>query len=112
MRSLYWDTFGEAILDVLDVIEKGYTHRNPIKYEKDKYVLTLELPGVKEKDLELSFEKETLRIKSPRGDPYRLYIGSDIDDEKITATLEDGILTITFPKKQSSSVKTITISKS
>lgn len=108
MRSLWFDVLGESLLDAL---EHSYMIRNPIKSESDRYVLTQELPGVKEKDLNLTFEKGWLRVASPRGDPYNLFIASDVDDEKITAHLEDGILTVIFPKKSSSAVKTIKISK-
>ena len=108
MRDFYFlDTLGESLLRVLEANAYKYPY---ITYDEKKYTLRLEMPGVKEKDLTLSFSYESLKIKLADGGSKNLYIGDNVDEDNIAATLEDGILTVTFPKK-SSAVKTIKISK-
>jgi HSP20 family protein len=93
------------------------------------YKVTVELPGVDEKDLKVEVEKDVLRIFGEKkhesetkdaGDSkengkngqgyYRiersygsferdLALPDDVDTEAITATNKDGILTITLPRK-------------
>ena len=109
MRDLYYlDILGGSLLDLL---EASFYKQDPIKSMDDKYTLRVELPGIKEKDLELTFYDGELKIKHYKGDNRQLYIGDNVDEDNISATLEDGILTVTFPKKNKSTVKTIKISK-
>ena len=113
MRDFYFlDIFGETLLDLID---SKYCEKK-LKEDSDKYSLRVEVPGIKEKDLRLTFEHGTFHLGvDPKYDPTlaatTLYIGDNVDEDNISATLEDGILTVTFPKKNKSTVKTIKISK-
>jgi len=66
--------------------------------------LILDIPGVKKEDLELIIENGYLFVKGKRHDTERLYsqkfyVGRKYENEDIKAKLEDGVLTILFPKK-------------
>jgi len=87
-------------------------------YEKeDKFVVRAELPGVKKEDVDISITGDTLLIKGERKPPADVEAGeykcsevcygsfsrsvsmpSAIDESKIEAFYEDGILEISLPK--------------
>ena len=83
----------------------------------DGYVLQLEMPGVSKDGLELAVENNELTIsgrraesdikadivyRESRGFDYRRVFDLDpsIDTSKITAKMEQGILTLTLPKAE------------
>lgn len=85
---------------------------------KDAYVLEAELPGVNKDGLEVSVENGELTItgrrkpnssqgravyRESRGLDYRraFEIGSSIDTARISAKLDQGVLTLTLPKADS-----------
>ncbi len=100
--------------------------------EGDFYQLTADLPGVKKEDIQIDVENGILTIKAERneetedqdkkgryirrertyGSYQRSFDLSNVDDEKITAKYEDGVLTLELPKKQPPEIegkKSITI---
>ena len=88
---------------------------------KDEFVLTLDIPGVTEKDVHLSITGDMLTIKGERrfereaegnGNTYhrveRLYgkfersvqLPTMVQTDKVKATYRDGVLTVTLPKAE------------
>jgi HSP20 family protein len=88
---------------------------------KDAFVLTLDVPGVTEKDINISINGDLLTIKGERrferagaadGDTYhrleRLYgrfersvqLPTMVQTDKVKATYRDGVLTVTLPKAE------------
>ena len=97
----------------------GFTrHRRPmpaieVRETEKEYFVSVDLPGVAMKDIELSFSEGMLSLKAqrPAADADALYsdrwsgsfervigIGTDVDDEHIQATLQNGVLAVTLPK--------------
>lgn len=80
------------------------TRRERIEEKKDSWILEISLPGFKKEDVEVKVENGILEIhgKTTRWDKVdynRSYtLSDDIDQDKISATMEDGILEITLPK--------------
>lgn len=86
-----------------------------INESEKQFVLTMEMPGVARKDVEVSLEDDTLTIEAERSDTvesegllrseirsgkYRrtFRIGRKIDRDAISARMENGVLTVTLPK--------------
>jgi HSP20 family protein len=99
-----------------------------LRTSKDESVLVAELPGVKKEDLKLSVEKGTLTLSGTRGEQAvpensrslrnELWHGSfsrsielphDVNPEKISATLENGVLRVQLPKAEAVRPREISI---
>ena len=92
-----------------------------------KIVLSIEIPGVKQEDLDIRFEDRTLTLRGERkfekleGREYhrveRLYgtfvrtfaLPRTVDAEAINATYRDGVLEIEMPKREEAKPKQIKI---
>jgi HSP20 family protein len=83
------------------------------------YRIVMDLPGVRNEDLDISLENDALSIKAerrlevpegyhsrraelPQSTTWRrtFNVGNGIDPERISARLDGGILTITLPKSE------------
>jgi len=103
----------------IDVFEKG-----------DKLVVKAEVPGMKEEDIHVSVEDNTLNIRSEKKtesevkneDYYRcersygsffrsVALPSTVDASKIEADYEDGVLEVTMPKKPEVKPKKVAVKK-
>ena len=95
---------------------------------KDKFEISIEIPGVNKKDVDIQFEKDTLRVKALKErsydkddvnklTSYRNYnnvekaykIPSAVDRNKISAECKDGVLTIVLPKTAEAKPKKISV---
>lgn len=91
----------------IDVVEKD-----------DQILLTAELPGIAEDDIDISIQKGVLRLKGEKKmekkddkDNYHVVerrygsfqrsmsLPASVDDAAVTARFDKGVLTITMPKK-------------
>lgn len=91
------------------------------------FVLQAELPGVSEKDVELSVHQNVVTLRgerkadAPEGyavhrqerTPFKftrsLELPMPIDPDKVSAELKDGVLTLTLPKAAEAQPKQITV---
>jgi HSP20 family protein len=91
--------------------------RTNIEEKDDTYVFVMEMPGLTKKDVEVSVENDLLTVKGGetvenkdeggwlrreiRSSKFErsFSLGNDVDQENIKAKMEDGILTVTLPKK-------------
>lgn len=105
--------FDDVFSFVMDGYWGGGGRRNRGYYAFDSEVktlesgdreITLELPGVKREDLKVEWDGDILVVKGKRGkrEFERSFILSPrrTDLDKMEAKLEDGILTISLPKKE------------
>jgi len=135
MAIIRWDPFRDIVTlrDKMNrLFEDAVTHRGEDKdlissswapavdiYEdENQLVLSAEVPGIEEKDVEIKIEDSTLIIQGERkmeketkeenyhrierayGSFYRSFtLPNYVDQEKIQAEHENGVLKITMPKK-------------
>ena len=94
---------------------------------EDALAVVLEMPGVEKKDLDIALENDVLKVdgridfsKYKEMDPvYTEYnvghyarsfaLSSHFDRDKISANIEDGVLTLTLPKAKHAQPRKISI---
>ncbi len=109
------------------VSPKIYTPPVDIYETKDNFMIIADVPGVDDKSLEITVEKNVLTING-RVEPleckdhdltYKEYdegnyrrsfvLSGDIDRDKIEGTVKDGVLRLTLPKTEQMKVRKITV---
>ncbi|MCW2242519.1 Hsp20/alpha crystallin family protein [Azospirillum canadense] len=129
MNRLFDDVFRDLVSPVPSVGfgRMGWPHTDVLETDKE-YRVTAELPGLEEKDIDLSFQDGVLTLKGEKtleqdgeGKRYseRYYgrfersiaVGPDVDEDKISASFKNGVLTVVLPKspEADSKVKRITV---
>lgn len=79
--------------------------------DDERFYVVAELPGVSKESIDLKVENAALTIsvetevgegesKSTRRRARSVTVGEDIDLERVTAKLENGLLTVTLPKAE------------
>ncbi|MCB0324953.1 MAG: Hsp20/alpha crystallin family protein, partial [Bdellovibrionales bacterium] len=100
-----------------------------VKEDEKNYILTADLPGVDAKDIEITMEKGTLTIKGERRSEkvenekgvhrversYGTFVRqfgfpNTVDADGISARTNNGVLTVTVPKRESEQPKKISVS--
>merc|ERR1719421_1898117 len=89
---------------------RGYpTHRYELVDNNEKFELTVDVPGVKEDDIEIKLEENLLTVQGQRtasSESSRFSskfsktfsLDQTVDVEKFTASLKNGVLTVSAPK--------------
>ncbi|MBS1369139.1 MAG: Hsp20/alpha crystallin family protein [Lentisphaeria bacterium] len=111
-------------------VQAPFSPRCDLKEKKGVYELTMEVPGLTQKELKITVERNILTISGEKKEvktdreassrvversygafrrSFTLPSGTDID--KITASCRDGVLTVLIPKREESkpAVKTIPV---
>jgi len=106
----------------------GWPQTDLVETDKE-YRVVAELPGLQEKDVEITLSDNVLTLKGEKtveSDGNSVYaeryhgqflrsipLGDDIDRDKVSASFKDGVLTITVPKNPpaATSAKRIPISR-
>jgi HSP20 family protein len=123
-----WDPFREiAPISAMDRMSELYAAFE-VKETKDGYVFKADVPGMKESDLTINLMGTRLTVSGKREEEkqneYETYFSYErsygtftrsftlpegIDADKVNASLKDGVLTITVPKKPESQPKQVNI---
>merc|ERR1712124_223642 len=85
------------------------THRYELVDNNEKFELTVDVPGVKEEDIEIKLEENLLTVQGQRtasSESSRFSskfsktfsLDQTVDVEKFTASLKNGVLTVSAPK--------------
>ena len=142
MNLMRWDPYREiaSLQDRLNRVFGGRTERDDemslaawappvdIAEEKDRILITAELPGFRENEIEIQTENGMLTLRGERrfekeaeGKNYhrveRSYgqfvrsfsLPNNVDREKIKATFKNGLLQVELPKREDAKPKTIKI---
>jgi HSP20 family protein len=91
--------------------------------DKDNIYVRAELPGVNRDDINVEMVEDYLTVsatrKSPAGEGQgeesfsfsrSINIADDVQADKVTATYENGVLTVTLPKREEAKPRKITVS--
>jgi HSP20 family protein len=118
MLTRHYDLIRSPMLDLIDVFNSFEDYEKPILRNCSNAIIDdtgikIELPGVKVSNIDIAVEGKNLKVsgKSRHGKEfsYTYVLKSSVDENKITAKLEDGLLEITLPKKQETSFKKIKV---
>lgn len=138
-----WSSFQDEMRDLVsrfnDDWSEGRSVTTPshfvpsvdIKDQGNSYLVTAEIPGMTEKDIDISLDENVLTLQGERqsehkeedkekgfwrseisyGNFYRtIPLNEEVDDDKVEASYKDGMLKITLPKKEGSRKKSRKIS--
>jgi HSP20 family protein len=87
-----------------------------VREEKGGFVLTADLPGVKEEDLDITLAKNLLTVAGKREGrgafARKLVLPPDVDGAGVNAELAHGVLTLTVPKKPEAQPRKIALTAS
>lgn len=125
MNRLFGRTYGG---DVGETTRGAWTPALDVFETQEKFVITMELPGVSPDDVDISVEDSTLMVRGERrfysdqqeesflrierrfGEFTRsLTLPSTAEAESIQASFEQGLLTIEVPKKEEAKPRKISI---
>ena len=130
--SLFNDVLGSDVAPVLYHTAYAHSPRVNVSEEDDAYTLEMELPGRNEKDVNIELNHNNLTISSKteetkeekKNDKKRKYLvkechtasfsrsfslPTDIDEDSISATFKNGILSVNMKKKAIATPKKIAI---
>lgn len=95
-NSINYPLFADLIQDAV------FTSVDEVTESENKFEISLDLPGYKQQDIDISIERQILTISAKnqkRGFFTKKYrLGTEIDIDKIAAKLENGIINIDLPK--------------
>jgi HSP20 family protein len=96
-----------------------------VREEDNQVVMSVEMPGMEEKDIEVTVQRDTVRVSGEKKeeaqrrdeDFYRMEssygrfdrlvdLPAEVDEEKAEATFKNGVLTVSMPKNEESKTKT------
>jgi HSP20 family protein len=99
-----------------------------IKEDKDEYVVSVEVPGVKKRDLRISVKKEKLVVQGEKREEKKkeresylrversygkfmrsINLPMEVDQSKISAKCNNGVLKIVLPKKKKAKAKEVEV---
>jgi len=129
MNRLFEDAFTGRAEDK-EIVSSAWAPAVDIYENENELVLTAEIPGIDEKDIEIKIEDNTLTLKGERkfeketkeenyhriersyGSFFRAFtLPHSVDTDKVQAVHENGVLKITMPKRQELKPKTVHIVK-
>ena len=118
----FWSNFGRQ-----SQLFSGWSPAMDLYQNSDNVVARVELPGMRNEDIEISLQEGMLTISGERksetpendkAERTERYVGkfrrsialpTQVDPNKVTANYRDGILTITLPKAEEAKPKQIQV---
>lgn len=96
---------------LMQLLDDGREHWGTLREEKERYVLVVPLPGLSEKDVEVSVQDRVVTLKINRrpgvdeeaaAQPFSaarsLQLPVKLDAEKVAASMKNGLLTVALPR--------------
>lgn len=126
----WFDDFTTDFSEVMPTSMRAFTPQLDLKETDDKLILSAELPGLTDKDVNVEIDNDILTISGEKRSEHKeeekgryvsertfgsfersIRLAPDIDREKIDAVVKNGVLTVTLPKsaKAKNAVKKISV---
>lgn len=102
----------DSLADLYDHEVSLYSRRFRLDEKDGVTTLSLDLPGFKSADLDISLERGilTIKAKSARDEiDSSINVGVEIDPDKADAKLEDGVLTISLHQLESTKARKVPV---
>lgn len=86
-----------------------YNSRTSVEDNKDNFTVLVELPGFEKEEVDVSINDDVLTVtaekkikKALTSSVVKAWVlkNSNVDKEKVTANLKNGVLTLVLPKKE------------
>jgi HSP20 family molecular chaperone IbpA len=89
-------------------------YESPVRlvHDDDASVITVDMPGVDEADIDITYRAGELLIAGKRGDRmyrYRVALGDAFDPDRIEANLDKGVLTVRAQKRPEAKPRKISL---
>lgn len=100
MLSLLSPTYYESMMFPM-LFERTFAPPIEIEQTPDAYVLSMEIPGVEEKNFDISIDQGVLTVSAQKKNGYfrrSMTLPPNVNDKRIEAKYKYGILTVTMPK--------------
>ncbi len=134
MERVFDRFMDESLLDMPTVWQRGNGQSNSLALDvaeqEDKFLVKASVPGINPEDIEITFTDGVLTIKGETKDEHevkeenyhlrerhygsfmrRIALPTNIDADKIDATNENGVLTLTLPKAEDVKPRRIEVKK-
>lgn len=119
MNDLFDNFFGSGAIEPIGKLRAATAFVPSVNVSEDEkeILVTAELPGMEQKDIELNITNDTLTIKGEKKEEsehksknfYRMErsygsfqrvipLTAEVEEEKVAATFKNGVLRITLPK--------------
>ncbi len=109
------------------VLGEGFTPLADVEETDDAYVVEVELPGVKREDVSIEVAGRRLTVSGERKERqrvgilrrrtrtvgrfhYEVVVPGDVEEEEVSASMDEGVLTIRMPKPASARPRRIPVS--
>lgn len=134
VRPLFWDlsdfdrVFGDRWSDAPQA--GSFTPHVDVRESQDEYRIVAELPGLAEKDFDVSLEGDVLTLRGQKRAEWqenregyrhietthgsferRFHLPANVDGAKVSARYENGVLTLVVPKAEAAKPRVIEVEK-
>lgn len=95
-----------------------YTPDADLYANEESFLITLDVPGVSESDIDVTVEGQALTLRAGGGEDApprwfrRFKLPRDVDTENIAASHADGVLTLTLPRAAANTPRRIAVNAS
>jgi len=129
-RLMHWRDPFEAMGRWMSREEAGFNPQFELKEQSDAFVLSADLPGIDEDDLELELTADRITVSGSREEQHReehdryftyernygsfsrsFTLPSDVNPDAVEASLADGVLTVRLPKRAEAKPRKIDLHK-
>lgn len=100
MLSLLSPNYYESLMFPM-LFERTFAPPMEVEERPDAYVLSMEAPGVEEKNFDISIDQGVLTVSAQKKNGYfrrSMTLPQDVNDKRVEAKYKYGVLTITMPK--------------